>query len=72
MLGIGETGDSGPFQVVSSDKTVCTAAVISGLDHNIQVNPKAVGSCVLTITDAHAKSVNVNVTVVQGKGNPRA
>src|SRR5579885_419595 len=72
LLGIGETGNSGPFSVKSSNASVCTAKIIRGFDHNVQVNPVTEGKCVLMITDAHAHSVNVNVTVVKGSGNPRS
>ena len=72
LIGIGETGNSGPFTVMSSDTTICTASVISGFDHNIQVNPVKAGKCTLSITDAHSRTVNVAVQVIKGKGYPYA
>ncbi len=71
LIGIGETGNSGPFTVTPSNSSVCTASVESGFDHNIQVNPAAVGSCTLSITDAHARTVKVYVNVVNGSGSPQ-
>ena len=71
LVGIGELGNSGPFTVGSSNAAICTASVISGFDHDIQVNPVAPGTCTLTVTDAHARSANVAVTVVKGKGMPQ-
>jgi len=50
LLGIGETGNSGPFTVSSSNTHVCTAQVVSGFDHNIAVNPLKAGTCTLSIT----------------------
>ncbi|HEV3155412.1 MAG TPA: hypothetical protein VGZ02_16495 [Candidatus Baltobacteraceae bacterium] len=71
LLGIGETGNSGPFTVSSSNTHVCTAQVVSGFDHNIAVNPLKAGTCTLSITDAHARTVKTYVTVVSGKGIPQ-
>lgn len=70
LLGIGETGNSGPFAVSSSG--VCTAAIINGYDHDVQVNPLATGRCTVSITDAHARTVKVNVYVMHGSGWPPA
>ena len=72
LIGLGETGNSGPFTVASSNAKVCTASVISGFDHNIQVNPVAPGKCTLSVTDAHARTVRVFATVINGNGNPQA
>lgn len=71
LIGIGESGNSGPFFVKSSNTAYCTASMISGFAHNIQVNPVATGTCSLTITDAHKRSVKVAVTVLSGKGAPQ-
>ncbi|HEV3154427.1 MAG TPA: hypothetical protein VGZ02_11530 [Candidatus Baltobacteraceae bacterium] len=72
LIGMGETGNSGPFTVTSSNPKICTASVISGFDHNIRVNPVIAGKCTLSVTDAHARTVKVFVTVINGSGNPQA
>lgn len=46
-IGIGETGNSGPFKVTSSNRSVCLASVIAGFDHNIQINPIGAGGLYL-------------------------
>jgi len=71
LLGIGESGDSGPFTVVSSDQTICTAGMIPGFDHNIQVKPVQPGPCTVTVKDAHGRTARVSVTVVLKAGNTR-
>lgn len=71
IIGIGETGDSGPFTVTSSNPSICTAAMIPHFDHDVQVNPVAVGHCAVTITDAHSRSAKVSVSIVNGSGIPQ-
>jgi streptogramin lyase len=66
LIGIGETGNSGPFTVKTSKSAVCTAAILSGFEHNIQVTPVAAGTCTLSIGDAHGRTVKVAVTVASG------
>ena len=70
MIGIGETGNSGPFSVAA--KGNCDAAIIKGFDHDIQVNPLAIGKCTLAITDAHARTVHVSIDIVNGSFQPPA
>jgi hypothetical protein len=72
LIGIGETGNSGPFTVASSNAKICTASVISGFDHNIQIAPVKAGKCTLSVTDSHARTVKVSATVINGSGNPQA
>ncbi len=71
LIGIGETGNSGPFTVRSSNVSVCTAHVIAGFAHDVQVDPVAAGTCTVTISDAHARQVPVAVTVANGQGSPQ-
>jgi hypothetical protein len=72
LIGIGENGESGPFTVTTSNAAVCTAGVLAGYGHNIQVNPVKPGSCSLAISDAHGRTINVAVHVINGKGSPQA
>lgn len=72
LIGIGETGNSSPFKVTSSNTGVCTASMIAGFTHDIEVNPVSAGTCTLAVTDAHSRTVDVTVTVVSGKGSPQA
>lgn len=72
LIGIGETGNSGPFTVISSNSSVCTANFIPGYDHNIQVNPVTAGTCTLSITDLHSRTVAVSVTVMNGSSFPQS
>ncbi len=71
LIGIGETGNSGPFTATSSNTAYCTAAMIEGFPHDVQVNPVLPGKCTVTVTDAHARSAKVFVTVINGKGAPQ-
>lgn len=70
MIGIGESGNSGPFAV--STKGDCVAAVIKGFGHDIQVNPLAVGRCTVNVTDAHKRTVTVSIDIVAKRGGPPA
>lgn len=72
MIGIGETGNSGPFKVRTSNPSMCTANILKGFNHDIQVNPVAVGKCTVIVTDAHSRSVKVAVTVKFGSGPQEA
>ena len=72
LIGIGETGNSGPFRVSSSNTSVCTANFIPGFDHNIRVSPVAAGTCTVAITDLYSRTVTVAVNVVSGSGYPQA
>jgi hypothetical protein len=69
IIGIGETGDSSPFLVKSSNASVCTAQIVPGFDHNIQVNPIAPGSCSLLIGDRNGRTMPMLVSV-QGAATP--
>lgn len=67
MMGIAESGNSGPFTITTSNSAIATAANIS--DHNFTVVGNAPGSATLTVTDAHARSVTLNVSVTTTTGS---
>lgn len=71
LIGIGETGNSGPFTVKAPNPSICTAAMTPKFDHDVQVNPVATGSCSVVITDAHNRSVAVSVHIMKGSGLPQ-
>ena len=66
LMGIAESGDSGPFTVTSSNASVASAANVS--DHNFSIVGAGAGNAVLTVTDAHGRSVTVNVSVTISTG----
>ncbi len=65
LIGIGETGDSGPFTAVSSNTSIATVASsnVSGDDHNFVITGIAGGAATVTFTDAATRNVAVAVTV---------
>ena len=66
LVGIAESGNSGPFTVTSANPSVASAANIG--DHNFTVVGNAAGTTMLTVTDAHARSVTMPVTVTTTTG----
>lgn len=67
LLGIAESGNSGPFTITSSNTAIANATNIS--DHNFTVVGNAAGSATLTVTDARSRSVTLAVTVTTTTGS---
>lgn len=68
LVGIMESGDSGPFTVTSSDSTVATLQPITGESHNYHLVGIGPGTCTVTITDKNGRSESIAVTVTQTSG----
>jgi streptogramin lyase len=68
LVGVMENGDSGPFTLGSSDKTVATLEPIAGESHNFHLVGVGAGTCAVTITDKNGRteSISVNVTSTTG------
>jgi virginiamycin B lyase len=66
LLGIAESGNSGPFTYASSNPAVAQA--VSVADHNFTITGNAAGTATVTVTDAHARSVTIAVTVTVTNG----
>jgi len=66
LLGIAESGNSGPFTYASSNAAVAQAASVS--DHDFTITGSAAGTATITVTDAHARSVTIAVTVTVTNG----
>lgn len=66
ILGIAESGNSGPFTYASSNPSVAQAASVG--DHNFTITGNAAGTATITVTDAHARSVTIAVTVTVTNG----
>jgi hypothetical protein len=65
LIGIGETGNSGPFTATSSNTAIATvaSAKLADGDHNFVITGVAAGTATITITDAVSRSVLISVTV---------
>jgi hypothetical protein len=65
LIGLGETGDSGPFTASSSNTAIATVAIssVAGDDHNFVITGVAAGTVTVTITDAASRAVPITVTV---------
>ncbi|MBV8489282.1 MAG: hypothetical protein JO199_02040 [Candidatus Eremiobacteraeota bacterium] len=63
IIGIGETGNSGPFTTSSS--SLCKVTPIPGFDHNfkIEATKQETGKCAVDVKDAHGRIVRASVTV---------
>ncbi|MBV8489842.1 MAG: hypothetical protein JO199_04860 [Candidatus Eremiobacteraeota bacterium] len=70
-VGVGETGNSGPFTASSSD--LCKIAPIAGFDHDFLLTPViSSGTCEISVKDAHGRQVSAKVTVTKpAAGDPR-
>lgn len=67
-----ESGNSGPFTATTSNALVATVAQASAaLDHDFYVTGASIGTCVVTITDAHGRSGFITVTVSQSASTSR-
>ncbi len=55
------SSNSGPFTAVSNKTGVCKTTAVA--DHNFNIVGVALGSCSITVTDAHAVSETIQVTV---------
>ncbi len=55
------SSNSGPFTAVSNQTGVCKTTAVA--DHNFNIVGVARGSCSVTVTDAHAVSETIQVTV---------
>ncbi len=69
LMGIAESGDSGPFTYATTNAAIATAA--ADADHNFTITGTGVGTATITVTDAHARSMTiaVNVTATSGTVN---
>ncbi|HEV3153665.1 MAG TPA: hypothetical protein VGZ02_07680 [Candidatus Baltobacteraceae bacterium] len=65
LIGIGETGDSGPFTAKSSDSSIAAVSAVgpSNYGHDFSISGGTAGTTTVTISDPHGRSVAVNVTV---------
>lgn len=68
LVGIMESGDSGPFTAVSSDVTVAQAVPVAGESHNFHIVGAGPGNCTITITDKNGRSEQIAVTVTTTNG----
>ena len=69
LIGLMEAGNSGPYTTSSSNTAVCTAGAPSTqFDHNFLITGVAVGTCTVSVTDAHARTTQVTVNVTQTTG----
>lgn len=67
LIGIMESGDSGPFTVTSSDNTIATM-VSTGSSHDFELVGNAAGSCTVTITDKNGRRESIAVSVTSTSG----
>lgn len=68
LVGIMESGDSGPFTVTSSNSSVATLQPITGESHNFHLVGAGPGNCTVTITDKNGRSESIAVTVTETSG----
>lgn len=68
LVGIMESGDSGPFTVTSTNSSVAVLKPITGESHNFHLVGVGAGTCTVTITDKNGRteSIAVNVTSTSG------
>lgn len=72
LVGVMESGDSGPFAVTTSDSTVASLQPISGESHDFHLVGAGAGSCTVTITDKNGRSESIAVTVTSTSGTVQA
>jgi streptogramin lyase len=66
LIGIGETGDSGPFSVVSSNPSLIQVKLAPNLDHDFVITRgKANGTAIVSVSDAHGRTVDVVVKAMK-------
>ncbi len=63
LVGIGESGDSGPFTIVSSNPSVVRVRRIAYRDHDFFLDPVGYFRAYVIVTDAHGRSQRIVVTV---------
>ncbi len=63
LVGIGESGDSGPFTFVSSNPNVVQVRRIPGRDHDFYLDPVGYFRAYVTVTDSHGVSQRITVAV---------
>lgn len=68
LIGVMESGDSGPFTLTSSDKTIATLQPIAGESHNFHLVGVGPGNCTVTITDKNGRSETISVSVTTTTG----
>jgi hypothetical protein len=68
LVGIMESGDSGPFTVTSSNPSIAQLQSIAGESHDFHLVGAAAGSCTVTITDKKGRSESIAVTVTTTSG----
>lgn len=68
LVGIMESGDSGPFTVASTNSNVAVLQPITGESHNFHVLGVGAGNCTVTITDKNGRSESIAVTVTGTNG----
>lgn len=68
LIGIMESGDSGPFKLGTSDASVASLQPISGFSHNFELVGSGPGSCTVTITDKNGRSEQISVSVTSTSG----
>jgi hypothetical protein len=68
LVGIMESGDSGPFTVASSDSNVAVLEPITGESHNFHLVGVGAGSCTVTLTDKNGRTESIAVTVTSTSG----
>lgn len=67
-IGLAESGNSGPFTGVTSNAGVAIINPVTGSDHNFTIVGAGGGTCTITITDAHGRSVAIPVNVTATSG----
>ena len=72
LVGVMESGNSGPFTVTSSDNTVASLQPITGESHDFHLVGAGAGSCTVTITDKNGRSESIAVTVTSTSGTVQA
>ena len=63
LIGIAESGNSGPFKVTSSNPQVVTVSTVPHEDHNFVLNAVGYSRAFVFVTDAHGRTVRLIVTV---------
>ncbi|MBV8636534.1 MAG: hypothetical protein JO322_00475 [Candidatus Eremiobacteraeota bacterium] len=63
LIGIAETGNSGPFTATSSKAAVAKVAPVTGEDHNFVITGEAPGNATITLKDAHGRVVALLIKV---------
>jgi sugar lactone lactonase YvrE len=68
LIGVMESGNSGPFSLSSSDQNVAVLQPITGESHDFHLVGVGPGTCTVTITDKNGRSESISVSVTTTSG----